>query len=212
MSDATGPLPSVKVPSNSASNPFSSRNIRPGAIPFLFAADEEPAQIVEQLHAAAWWGEIVGPHGSGKSALVATLAPQWAAAGRRLVSISLHDGQRHLRAFTRDLATVDHQCLVIVDGYEQLSWLSRWRLKRLCRRRGCGLLVTSHEPVGLPRLYTMRPSAPTAERIVAGLVDLESGVIHRDDVERLFEIRGGNLREMLFDLYDLYEERRHRRA
>ena len=200
------------LPSNSPSNPFSSRNVRPGAIPFLFSADEAPTQLVDRLRAADWWGEIVGPHGSGKSSLVAALAPHLAAADRHLLSISLHDGQRHLRAYAGDRAAVDRRCLVIVDGYEQLSWFSRWRLKRLCRRRGCGLLVTSHGPVGFPRLYTMRPTLETAMQIVAGLVDLESGPIRRADVERLFAVRGGNLRDVLFDLYDLYEERRNRPA
>lgn len=198
--------------SQSPSNPFSSRNVRPGAIPFLFAADESPAQLVGRLQTARWWGEIVGPHGSGKSALVAALAPQLAAAGRRLLTISLHDGLRHLRAFTNDLSTIDRQSVVIVDGYEQLSWLSRWRLKRLCRQKDCGLLVTSHASVGLPRLHTTQPTLETAVRIVADLVDLQGGPIHRADVERLFVLRAGNLREVLFDLYDLYEERQAPRA
>jgi hypothetical protein len=204
MSDAIGPLP--------PSNPFSSRNIRPGAIPFLFAADETPEQLVERLRAASWWGEIVGRHGSGKSALLATLAPFLASAGRRLVNITLHDGQRNLRAFARELAAVDRQCLVIVDGYEQLSWLARLRLKRQCRQRGSGLLVTSHAPTGLPRLYTTRPGLETALRVVGRLVDLDGDHVRRDDVERLLAARGGNLRDVLFDLYDLYEERRGQRA
>jgi len=198
--------------SQSPSNPFSSRNVRPGAIPFLFAADESLAQLAGRLQTARWWGEIVGPHGSGKSALLASLTPQLAAAGRRSLHISLHDGQRNLRAFADDLSTIDRQSVVIVDGYEQLSWLSRWRLKRLCRQKDCGLLVTSHTPVGLPRLYTMQPTLETAVRIVAGLVDLQRGPIQRADVERLLALRAGNLREVLFDLYDLYEERRAPRA
>jgi hypothetical protein len=208
MSDQSAAQP----PSHSRSNPFSSRNVRPGAMPFLFASNEAPAQLVERLRAAAWWGEIIGPHGSGKSALVAAIAPQLAVAGRRVLSISLHDGQRHLRAFAGDLAAIDRQCLVVVDGYEQLSWFSRLRLKRFCRRRRCGLLVTAHEPVGLPRLYTTRPTLEMAERIAASLVDLKGSAIRRDDIARAFAVRGGNLREVLFDLYDLYEERRGGRA
>ena len=43
-----------------------------------------------------WWGEILGPHGAGKSALLATLIPAVERAGRRPVLVELHDGQRRL--------------------------------------------------------------------------------------------------------------------
>ena len=45
------------------------------------------------------------------------------------------------------------------------------------------------------------------------LVDLElpshQGVIGADDVSRSFRSRDGNVREVMFDLYDLFEQRRN---
>ncbi len=68
-----------------------------------------------------------------------------AAAGRSVASITLRDGQRrppkrHSRA--RSLAS--SRPLVIIDGWEQLSWLSRLLVRWRCRRASAGLLVTSH--------------------------------------------------------------------
>lgn len=52
-------------------NPFSTTFIRPGAIPFLFPNDQTIQDVVRQLAATDWWGQIIGPHGTGKSTLTA---------------------------------------------------------------------------------------------------------------------------------------------
>ena len=59
----------------SADNPFSTRYTRPGAIPFRFPPGTSADGLVEQLRRQQWRGAIVGPHGSGKSSLVAALVP-----------------------------------------------------------------------------------------------------------------------------------------
>jgi len=96
----------------------------------------------------------------------------------------------------------------MVDGYEQLSRWSRWRLKRLCRRRGCGLLVTAHASVGLPQLYRTTPTRHLAETIVGRLMAGRTPPFSVAEVTECFVRHGGNLREVLFDLYDLYERQR----
>jgi hypothetical protein len=113
-----------------------------------------------------------------------------------------------VRAFARELAQIYESFLVVVDGYEQLSWFSRWRLKRQCRKRGSGLLVTSHGAANLPWLYATQPSVETAIQIVARLSQGSELCVRREDVERLYAARRGDLRDVLFDLYDLYEARR----
>ncbi len=55
------------------SNPFSTRFVRPGALAYRFPPGESAATLVERLAASGWRGQIVGPHGSGKSTLVAAL-------------------------------------------------------------------------------------------------------------------------------------------
>ncbi len=142
----------VPSPADRFQNPFSASRVRPGAAPFLFPAGEDSAALVEQLELGGWRGEIVGPHGSGKSTLLAALSAELAARGRQTFSIALHDGERRLPVERRQLAALASGTLVIVDGYEQLSWWSRWRLGRMCASRGWGLLVTAHRPVGLPQV------------------------------------------------------------
>jgi hypothetical protein len=191
-----------------AENPFCTRRVRPGAIPFCFAADESAAALVERLRGSAWWGEIVGPHGSGKSALLATLIPLLAQAGRRPLLVELHDGQRRLpRGFwhTAELAAAD---LVIVDGYEQLGRLNRFLLKRFCRRRGLGLLATAHASVGLPGLFRTSVSRPLAAAIVEQLQRGHPPLATSADVAEQLARHHDDLRETLFALYDLYETRR----
>lgn len=191
-----------------APNPFATRCVRPGAIPYLFPCGRSAGWLVERLRASGWWGQVTGAHGSGKSALVATLLPALEAAGRRPVCCLLHGGQRRLPVPWRELAGADSATLLVIDGYEQLSRWQRWRAKRFCRRRGCGLLVTAHVDVGLPPLFHTAASAETTAQIAVGLLPPSDRTIAAEDVSRLFTARRGNVRETLFDLYDLYEKRR----
>jgi hypothetical protein len=131
-----------------ASNPFASRFLRPGVVPFLFPESDTADTIVQRLARHRWWGEIVGPHGSGKSTLLVTLIPAVERVGRQPALATLHQGQRQMPALGATALSNDH--VLIVDGYEQLSWWSKWQLQWRCRRAGCGLLVTSHRETGLP--------------------------------------------------------------
>ena len=195
-------------------NPFSSRDVRPGAIPFCFASETEPEALLDKLAAGGWWGEIVGPHGSGKSTLIQTLIPGLQERGRKVVFFLLQRGQRSL-SLGRGPNTAegkrsdwDEQTQVIVDGYEQLSLWSAWRLRRTCQRFGAGLLVTSHRSVGLPPLRNTATSVNLANQLVDLLA--RSGPTHVTpaDVTASFTRQKGNLREVFFELYDLYEQRR----
>ena len=200
--------PTTMKPHHTPENPFATRWTRPGALAYRFAGGDSAAALVERLRANNWWGEIIGPHGAGKSTLLATLLPALRDAGRTPLLQSLHDGQRRL---PRELLTASPwtpATQVIVDGYEQLSRLSRARLKRRCRRAGCGLLVTAHGPVGLPRLVQVEPDLATVAEIVDDLQARTPGVISRAEVAERFAAHAGNIRDTLFDLYDLYEQRR----
>lgn len=196
----TLPRPETDAPTN----PFCTRCVRPGAMPFLFPPGETAAELAGRFHRAGGRAAIVGPHGSGKSTLLATLRPELRRDGRQVAAVALHDGQRRLPASldTSRLAAGD---VVVVDGYEQLGFFHRHRLRRLCRRRGLGLLVTSHGPVGLPVLFQTRVDLPLAQRIASRLQEGYEVRVHDDDVARLFPQCRGDLRELLFALFDLYE-------
>jgi energy-coupling factor transporter ATP-binding protein EcfA2 len=185
------------------SNPFSTRFIRPGAIPFIFSAGESAESLVQRLREQNWWGQIIGQHGSGKSTLLATLVPALQAAGRSVVSVALHQGEHQLPPFDRSSFASATQLLI--DGYEQLSWWSRRRVKSHCRRHGAGLLVTTHEDANLPTLYRMNPSEELAQAVVSRLVPSGDARLAQADVSAAFAATGGNVRETLFRLYDVYQ-------
>jgi hypothetical protein len=192
-----------------ASNPFATRWVRPGAIPYLFPPGEGAAELVDRLRDRGWRGQVVGPHGSGKSTLLAALMPELRRAGKDPVLIALHDGQRRLAPTDRRaLPPAAHPAILILDGYEQLGRWARFLLRSRCRRYGHGLLVTAHAPVGLPDLFRTTVTAESAQAVVDHLTPPGPGcTVTQADVRERLDARSGNLREALFDLYDLHERR-----
>ncbi len=189
------------------SNPFSTRYVRPGAIPFVFADDCDALSLIALWQSHGRRGAIVGPHGSGKSTLLAALAPALEQAGERVLRINLHDGQRRLPQDVFEAVEAQEASTIVVDGYEQLGWLNRKRTRGFCARNQLGLLVTCHREVQLPVLFRTAVDASLAERIVAGLMPQIDPEITSDDVRCACRLHGENLREALFALYDLYEQR-----
>ena len=186
-----------------ASNPFATRFTRPGAIEFLFQAEESLDSLVGKLRDQGWWGQILGPHGSGKSTLLAALEPKLAEACREVERRSLVGGQRKL-----DLpARLTSNTILLIDGFEQLSWWSRWKVKAACRRRGAGLLVTAHADLGLPTIYATQPSLELARRLVGRLLPPGDTMLTDADLAAAYARHPDNLREMLFSLFDLYQAR-----
>jgi energy-coupling factor transporter ATP-binding protein EcfA2 len=189
-------------------NPFSTRFICPDANSYLFPENADAMRLVATLRESGWWGQIVGPHGSGKTTLLHTLVPRIEEAGRRVELHVLHQSDRRLAAARRTRRGWNSQTQVVIDGYEQLDWLSRTRLKRNCRSRGAGLLVTAHVPTGLPHLWRTEPSLELAQTLVTRLLPAEyTSWITTEDVSRAFSAHRGNLREMLLSLYDVFEDR-----
>ena len=190
-----------------ASNPFSARCVRPGVLPYFFTEDQDTESLLKRLRDNHWWGQITGGHGSGKSTLLATLIPAIESTGRPAVLVELHDGQRRLPI---DLASAlgRQPAVVVVDGYEQLGRLARFRLKRFCRRHALGLVVTAHRPVGFPVLFHTEADLKTVHRLLGALAGGQAAPLWADLEECLLRHRG-NVRELLFELYDRHE--RHRR-
>ena len=179
-------------------------------MPYLFPSGQSAETVVAKLAAAGWRGEIVGPHGTGKSSLLAALVPVLEQQGRRVLILTLHDRQRRLPVDLRS-AGLDADSIVIVDGYEQLSWWNRWGLKRFCNRRRLGLLVTSHRATGLPTLLRTEMTGELARKVVAAMLGSQSALIAPAEIDAALARRHGNLREALFDLYDVYARRSERR-
>jgi hypothetical protein len=203
-------------------NPFATCWTRPGALPFRFGDGGNIEKLIAKLAAQNWLGEIIGPHGSGKSTLLAALTPALAAAGARVHSIVLRNRQRHLPgSFLRGIHEAKSAegispvgqypivampaVVVTVDGYDQLSRLARWQLKRRCRGAGAGLIVSSHAPTGLPNLMHLAPNRSLIHQLVRDLCTQMSSRVTPADVDACHAIHGSNVRAILFDLYLQHE-------
>jgi hypothetical protein len=188
-------------------NPFCARRLRPGANPYLFPAGQDVAALLERLRQNGWWGQIIGAHGSGKSSLLAALIPAIGQAGRQVRLFELHDGQRKLPPEVYRGGAISPESVLVVDGYEQLSRWSRLRTRQYCGRRRCGLIVTAHAPVGLPDLFRTSPTLQVVQEVVARLLQGRPAAWTAQELSDRFERHQGNVRELLFELYDLYDKR-----
>ncbi|MGQ9562286.1 MAG: hypothetical protein ACUVQG_04460 [Thermogutta sp.] len=198
----------MKTSSGKVENPFSARFVRPGAIPYIFPPGCSAESVYEVFVANQRLGAVIGPHGAGKSAFITAMTAWMENHNQPCLRLELHDGQRTLDQTTWQQLESLQDTVVTVDGYEQLSAWSRYQLRRLCRKKNLGLIVTAHSDIELPLLYAPEPNEDLAWQIVQYLLARGDPLISREDVQVSFNRHQGNLREMLFDLYDLYEVRR----
>ncbi len=185
-------------------NPFSSRFVRPGAIAYRFSDSGGVEQLLRRLESQRWWGQIIGPHGSGKSTLLQTLISAIEQTGRKVLFGQLNSNMRQL-PIQIGPALPGQLTQIVVDGYEQLSWWQRWRLKRRCQRWDAGLVITAHRDMGLPQLYATQVEMERSEAIVRRLLDGFPGQLSHEIVQRTLARHPHNLREALWELYDQYE-------
>lgn len=191
-------------------NPFSTWAVRPGAIDFRFTNGTSRERLLEELERNGWWGEVVGPHGSGKSTLLQALQPGIEERGREAKRYIAKPGERQLFINTLELREWRPNTQVVIEGFEKLGRRNRKMIQDLCRRQGTGLLITCHEPLGLPTLHRTEVSVELARSIVSDLLPEGCEFIKDDDVDISFARHGQDMRELLFEMYDLYEKRRPR--
>ncbi len=194
-------------------NPFATQYVRPGAIPFLFPEGTSAASLIARLKQQNWRGEILGPHGTGKSTLLHALREPLLTAGRKLVWHELRQGDATLPAALDGKSTTaaadkwSAETLVVVDGAEQLAWPRRKWLIAQCDWAKCGLLWTTHEPLELPLLWETKVDVALAEKIVGELLPPGDIRIAREEIAAAFAAANENLRETLFGLFDKYQQR-----
>ncbi len=197
-------------------NPFSTAAIQAGSIAYRFPAAvaglESAAQLIERLkrtcHGRA---AIVGPHGTGKTTLLCTLAESLEQTFERVQWERCIAGDQVSHRIRFDHAQSPR--LIVIDGFEQLALWRRWWLRIQTRYHQCGMLVTTHrKPMGLPVLIHTSVSVDLAQTIVRELVKDQMREEYQAYfvklVPTLLARQQGNLRETLFALYDAYEARR----
>ncbi|HMO16150.1 MAG TPA: ATP-binding protein [Pirellulaceae bacterium] len=104
------------------------------------------------------------------------------------------------------------QRILLVDGFEQLTWFARFALTRHCQSAHLGLLVTSHRANKL--LPTLARTSSDIQLYMSLCHDLISRFIELradlsdqwsivdDGLQRAFHQASGNYREAFFLLYD----------
>lgn len=146
-------------------------------------------------------GAIVGPHGAGKTTLVAELARELRAAGGEVLELRLNEANRpEHRQLVADVSReMTTERILILDGAEQLGSL-RWRSFLRESRHFGGLLITAHAAGRLPTLYECRPGLELLRSLTAELAgEAAPGKL---DLRQLYQRHGGNLRDCLRELYD----------
>ncbi len=157
---------------------------------------------LNKLRSLKYRASILGHQGSGKTTLLYALAELL---NRRSIAnhhVSLPPQTTHHGALVQHAITrSENGAILLVDGIERLSFMSRWQLFRQTRR-GAGLVVTAHRSCSLPTWIHCKTSP---ELMVSILEDLGLGD-HRIRIAalRAFENSSGNVRNALRDLYDQF--------
>jgi hypothetical protein len=129
------------------------------------------------------------------------------AAGRVVEQVTLSAGQTTFPMDAEEAAGWNERTVLIVDGYEQLAWTSRLWLQGMLAARGAGTLITTHETMGFPTIWKSDLSADLAWRVVSAiLAEGPPSAITPALVEKLLGHHAGNMREVLFALYDVYQQ------
>lgn len=197
-----------------ASNPFSSRYLEPGAIPFCFR-DKQTLDTLAQRFGQWQYSRqsnslrlaIVGPHGSGKSTLMSHLS-------RRLDCplVVLHSSTPKWNGLKLVMKSARKQRVFLVDGYEQLPVWGQVLLLAQSKLHRISLGVTAHR---LPRAFELlwetridfkvetyvieRLLGEVSPQVKSALMGSEAWKVSRSK-------RGANLRESLFDMYDWWRD------
>lgn len=202
------PSPSRRLPTN----PFATRFTRPGMLPPLGLHGDpiDATRLLARL-APGRVVAIVGPHGHGKSTLLAGLTKAAMATEPTVTAVRVRSPLDSWRPVAAVLAA-RRRGFVACDGWERAIPGTPALVRLIAAARGLRVVVTAHGQTGLPILARCETSPGLLAEVVARLPD-HGGLITAGDIDDACRRHAGNLREALYDLYDRFERRaRHRPA
>ena len=200
------PIPVASRSTALKHNPFSTKFVRPGAIEFYASSGLDLNSIADELMRHKI-GQIVGPHGCGKTTLTHGLESLLGVSGQPFTTI-----RRITVRSKNDLTTshcdqdsaISHGELLIVDGFKRLPWLHRRMLIANAKRSKTGLLITTHQRVrGIEVLAELTPSLESLIHVVRHLKP--DPMPDPTLIEDVFKRTNGNIRESLMAMYDWFE-------
>ena len=203
-------------------NPFATRFFQPGALEYEYFGRTNSRELIERF-----WklqngkGSILGPHGSGKSTLIATLMREIESLKPTVPihHVRFSSGTASFSALEKSRRHWKTDSVAILDGYEQLSWLSKVLVRMTAAKRSIRLLITTHKPVqGFETLWTTFVDEDSSRWVIRELLQknnkapiapslLESPEWHASRAQH-----GQNLRESLFDMYDWWHKNHSNRT
>ena len=217
------------------SNPFCSRFLQPGHIPFCFPGTESISQLADRIRAprgtraprgktaqAALRLSIVGPHGSGKSTLLHQVW-QELRSDRQSDCLSdsglivLHSSSNKLAALRSILRQIHRDPWCLIDGYEQIPRWAQFLVVAWAKPRGVALCVTAHRlPWMFQTLWETRVDAQVESHVIecllanvaakdCGPASVISDLLESPHWAASRQKHQENLRESLFDMYDWWQ-------
>lgn len=211
-------------------NPLATRYVAPGRLPWI-SDDIKSLDRFAENFSKTRRAQIVGVHGSGKTTLLEHFVPRIGTPVYRhdvsgeawgklessqydrnsVVWLTLRNAHPVMESLRSVLRLPRFAGVLVLDGFEQLDALQRWKVKWWSRKMQCGLLVTAHRSVGLPLLLQTNVNEQLAQRVlrqafwtVEGQIDLPPA-LERLPWRKMLDKHRGNLRECLMDVYDQIE-------
>ncbi|MDD2711235.1 MAG: hypothetical protein PHV34_24935 [Verrucomicrobiae bacterium] len=178
-------------------NPFASNLI--SRLRCHFPPSHSWDSLLLRLQRLEYRGAITGPMGSGKTTILEELAVRLEKQGRQTRLAGLTIQHRQIPDPGHFFANLE-STILILDGAEQLNWLSWQRFLRQSRH-AAGLIITTHQPGRLPTLFTCATTPALLDNLLTQL-HIPPGSPLRLQARRLFDLHCGNLREVLRSLYD----------
>ena len=198
-----------------ATNPFETRYIRPSSIEFV-PNGCDPITLSQQISQTKGPFQIVGPHGSGKTTLTFEIAKHLLDLGIGARWITLRkQGRFRLPSVLHpttpaSAGSADTKSQVIfVDGIETLTILNRAIMLK-SNSPANKIVVTTHRA-----LYGVKQLFKTESTLAHFKMICEKLIGHIDDsweskIKAAFQNHGANIREALFELYDVFESQQQR--
>ena len=202
------------IPPSRWSNPFATCWTRPDVLPRLEVAGQGVDVLLARWEEAAWRGQVVGPHGAGKSSLLMEAARRLPERGRVPLWLPIEAGKVR-EAVQQIRQSADNRTVVLLEGFERADRWHQHRLLATCAGRDSGWLLTTHKELGsrrTPVVAQVCPSVETALQLYEYLTAQHASPVTRNDVAQTFGAQDGNLREVWFDLYERHERLIHRRT
>lgn len=198
-----------------SSNPFATRFFAPGQIPFYFPApyslDSLSNQLISPIESR--WA-IVGPHGSGKSTLIAHLlaSPALRDAFPAMALLRLDSSHSTFPYWWSAIGKLPSSPLLVIDGFEQFRiWMQRTLviLTSIYKRK---LLISSHfTHPSFKTLWETSIDSQTEQHVLSMMLRAAPPILYdellQSDAWKISRDRhGSNLRESLFDMYDWWRD------